>query len=194
MMTTRHSDRWMTLDLPVWLALFVMFAVGMTVIRSVDAGTLAFADSQGTLRLRYPAGWLPTPGSDALLDVQNPISGGPLPARLTVTRQARAAQQTLTDAANEIVLARGNARAMYRVLSLEGVKIGGKDARAIEYAYVADPHEAVLTAQRLPAVVRGVEVVAVEGANIYTIDLRGPAAGYARLRSRLDRILREAQL
>ena len=194
MKSIRRSDRWMKLDLPLWLALVLMLAVGMAVIKSVDASTVAFADSQGTLRLRYPAGWLPTPGSDALLDVQNPISGGPLPARLTVTRQARAGQQTLTDVANEIVLSRGSARAMYRALSLESVKVGGKDARAIEYAFVADPHESVLAAQRLPVVVRGVEVVTVEGANIYTIDVRGPASGFARVRAVLDRIVRDAQL
>lgn len=190
----RRSDRWMRLDLPVFVALAVMLAIGMLVIGSVDARTVSFADPQGSLRLSYPAGWLPASDSDALLDVQNPLSGGALPARLTVTRQARVRDQVLTDAANEIVLARGNTRSLYRVLSLEATRVGGKDARAIEYAYVADPHEAVLAAQRLPVVMRGIEIVAVEGANIYTIDFRAPASGFAKLRPALDRILSESRL
>ncbi len=187
-------DRWVRLDLPVWIALVVMLGLGLLVIRQVDARAHAWADQQGTLRLSYPAGWLPVPGSKALLDLQNPLSGGPLPVRLTVSRSARAGERSLGEAVNDVVLARSQDRTLYRVLSLEAVRIGGKDARAIEYAHVADPHETVFAAQRLPVVVRGVEIIAVEGVAIYSIDFSAPVSTFARQRSVLDRIVRESRL
>lgn len=191
---TPAREQWVRLDLPVWIALVVMLGLGVLFIRQVEARADTWADEQGSLRLSHPAGWLPVPGSTALLDLQNPLSGGPLPVRLTVSRSARQGERSLAEVVNEVVLARSQDRALYRVLSLNAARIGDKEARAIEYAHVADPHEAVLTAQRLPVVVRGIEIVVVEGTAIYSIDFSAPVSTFARQRRALDRIMRESRL
>jgi hypothetical protein len=188
------GQRWLRLDLPVWVAFVVMLGFGMLILRQDDARAHPWTDQQGGLQLRYPVGWLPTPGSKALLDLQDPFSGGPLPVRVIVTRTSTAANRSLAEIVNEVVLAHSQDRTLYRVLSLEAARIGDSEARAIEYAYVADPHEAVLTAQRLPVVLRGVEVVAVQGTTLYSIDFSAPSETFAGQRRVFDRILRESKL
>jgi hypothetical protein len=184
----------MRLDAPVWMALLLMLGFGLLVIRQVDAKVRPWTDQQGSLRLSYPGGWLPVPGSAAALDVQNPLSGGPVPARLTVSRTPRVQDRSLAEVVNDVVLARSQERTLYRVLSLTAVQLGGKEARAIEYACVVDPHETVFAAERLPAVLRGVEIVAVEGNQVYSIDFNAAASTFAGQRRMLDRLVRNARL
>jgi hypothetical protein len=64
---------------------------------------------------------------------------------------------------------------------------------AIEYAFVADPHQGALTAERLPVVMRGVETVVLIDGTVYHIDFRAAAGAFSRARPALDRILREIQ-
>jgi hypothetical protein len=192
--TSGVGGRWTRLDLPVWVALAVMLGIGSALIGAVEARTISLADPQGSLRVQYPAGWIATPGAPGLLDVQDPLSGAAVPTRLIVTRETRAAGQTLSQIAGETVLNRTQQFAMYRVLRQRDVRVGGKNALAIDYAFVADPHEAVLSAQRLPVVMRGTEVVVLADGVVYFIDIRATAALFDRERSTIRRILRGIQL
>lgn len=187
------QDRWTRLDLPVWAAAAVMVAVGWLVIAGVEARSITFADPQGPLRLRYPAGWLPVPGSTALLDVQDPLAGGAVPTRLIVVREPRAAGRPLAEVATEAALARSQRLAMYRVLSERATRVAGRDALIVEYAFVDDPHEAVLAAQRLPVVIRGIEALILAEGATYHIDLRATATVFERDRADFERVLREIQ-
>jgi hypothetical protein len=187
------QDRWKRLDLPLWVAVAVMVAVGWLVIRSVEARTVSFADSQGGLRLRYPAGWFPVPGSTSALEVQDPLSGAAVPTRLIVVREPRVPDRTLAQVSTETVLARSQRLAMYRVISEQSARIGGKDALLVEYAFVEDPHEAVLAARRLPVVVRGLDAVFFADGVTYHVDLRAAATIFDHERRAFDRILGEIQ-
>lgn len=187
-------DRWKQLDLPLWVAVAIMVAAGWLVIANVEARTAAFADPQGTLRVRYPAGWLPVAGSTAALDVQDPFSGGAVPTRLIVAREPRAADRTLAQVATETALARSQQLTMYRVLSERRARVGGQDALLLEYAFVDDPHEIVLAAQRVPVVIRGIEAVIPTERTVYHVDLRAAAAVFERERVDFERILRDIQL
>jgi hypothetical protein len=182
------------LDLPVWIALVVMLAAGWSVLRSTDAQTVEFADAQGPLRLRYPAAWLRVPGSTALLEVQDPLSGAPVATTLLAHRSARQAEQSLDQAAREGAFDRSQQLPMYRVIRQRPTRVGGRDAVAVDYAYIADPHESVLNAERLPVVMRGTEVVVFADQTVYRIDLRAAAAASDRARAQFDRILREVHL
>jgi hypothetical protein len=188
------NERWTRMDLPVWVALAVLLALGCAIVRSVDGRTTSFADPQGRLRLRYPAGWLAVPGSSGLLDVQDPLSGAPVPARLRVTREERTAGQSLTLAASETALARSQQLPMYRVIAQRPLQVAGQDAVAIDYAFVDDPHGTVLFAERLPVVVRGAEAVFLANGSIYHIDVRAPAGASTGARPLLDRVLRSVRL
>lgn len=182
------------LDLPVWIAAVVMLAAGWGLVRSADARTIGFADAQGSLRLQYPAGWSPVPGSAALLEVQDPLSGAPVATTLMVERAPRPADQTLDQIAREGVLERSQQLAMYRVLRQRAIRVGGRDAVAVDYAFVADPHQSVLAAERLPVVTRGTEVVVATDKAVYRIDIRAAAGVIGRAQVRFERILREVQL
>lgn len=191
---TNVGSRWMRLDLPVWVAFAILLGIGTALIGAVEARATTQADPQGSLRVVYPAGWIATPGSPHLLDVQDPLSGAAVPTRLIVTRESIGSERTLSQIASETVLARTQQLAMYRVLTQRDLRIGGRDALAIDYAFVGDPHETVLAAQRLPAVIRGTEVIVLAGGVAYTIDVRAAASIFDRERSTIDRILRGIRL
>lgn len=162
-------------DLPVWIALVVLLGVGWSVKSAVQSRTTVFADPHGSLRITYPARWVAAPGSTAILDVRDPLSGAIVPTGLTVTREPLPAGQSLDQITRREVLARSQQLAMYRVLTVDAVKVGGRDARQIDYAFVADPQGVAFNTQRLPVVVRGLEVIVPAGAAVYRIDFH--AAG-----------------
>ena len=191
---TNVGSRWMRLDLPVWVAFAILLGIGTALIGAVEARTITQADPQGSLRVTYPAGWIATPGSPHLLDVQDPLSGAAVPTRLIVTRESIGSGRTLSQIASETVLARAQQLAMYRVLAQRDLRIGGRDALAIDYAFVGDPHETVLAAQRLPAVMRGTEVIVLADSVAYAIDVRAVASIFDRERSTIDHILRGIRL
>jgi len=72
--------------------------------------------------------------------------------------------------------------------------VGGRDAVAVDYAFVADPHQSVLAAERLPVVMRGTEVVVATDQTVYRMDLRAAAGVIDRAQVRFERILHEVQL
>jgi hypothetical protein len=182
------------LDLPVWIAAVVMLGAGWGLIKSADARMIGFADPQGSLRLQYPAGWLRVPGSTALLEIQDPLSGAPVATTLLAERAPRPADQTLDQIAREGTFDRSQRMVMYRVLRQRAIRVGGHDAVAVDYAFVADPHQSVPEAERLPVVMRGTQVVVATDKTVYRIDLRASAAASDRARVQFERILREVQL
>lgn len=192
---TLETGRWRTKrDLPVWIALAVLLIAGWVLKNSVEGRTAAFADPAGSLRLAYPAGWLAVPGSTALLDVRDPLSGADVPTSLTVTREPRVQDQNPDQIARTGILARTKQLDMYRVLSADPIKVAGKDAIEIHYVFVADPHGAVLELQRIPVVVRGLELVVPADQAVYHIDLRADNAAFDAVRPDLRRILSGIQL
>jgi hypothetical protein len=192
---TLETGRWQTRrDLPVWIALAALLLIGWILKGSVEGRTAGFTDPSGSLRVRYPAGWQAVPGSTALLDVRDPISGTAVPTGLTVTKQARVPNQNFDQIARTEILARTKQLDMYRVLSADPVKVAGKDAVEIQYVFVADPHGAVLELERIPVVVRGLELVVPADQTVYLIDMRADNAAFDAVRPDLDRIMNGIQL
>jgi hypothetical protein len=129
-----------------------------------------------------------------LLEVQDPLSGAAVATTLLAHRGSRAANQTLDQVAREGTFDRSQQLPLYRVLRQRPTRVGGRDAVTVDYAYIADPHESVLTAERLPVVMRGIEVVVFADQTVYRIDLRAAAAASDRARVQFERILREVHL
>lgn len=184
-----ETGRWRTRrDLPAWIALAVLLIAGWALKGSVEGRTEVFADPAGPLRVRYPAGWLAAPGSAALLDVRDPLSGGTVPTSLTITKEPRVQDQSLDRIARDGILLRAKQLDLYRVLSADPIKVAGKDAIEVFYAFVADPRGAVLELERIPVVVRGVELVVAAGPTVYRIDVRADNAAFGALRPTVDRL------
>jgi RsiW-degrading membrane proteinase PrsW (M82 family) len=176
-----------------WMALTAMLMVGWALAGAVEARTVSFADPQGGLRLRYPAGWFAVPGSTNLLDVQDPLSGAPVPTGLIVTREPRPADRTIDQIVRDGVLSQVERLAMYRVLRERSMRVAGQEAIAVEYAFVADPHDTALGAERVPVVMWGKEVVVPAGGVVYRVDVRAASHQAARARALLARVLRTVQ-
>ncbi len=190
-----ETGRWQTRrDLPVWVALAVLLTLGWGLKNSVEGRTALFTDPAGSLRIRYPVGWLAVPGSTALLEVRDPLSGAGVPTSLIVTREPRPADRVPDDIARARILARMRQLDMYRVLSAEPTKVAGKDAVAVSYVFVADPHEIALEMQRIPVVVRGLEFIVPAGSAVYHVDFQAAQAAFDAARPALERILRAIQL
>ena len=190
-----ETGRWQTRrDLPAWIALAVLLIAGWALKGTVEGRTAVFADPAGPLRVRYPAGWLAVPGSAALLDVRDPVSGSDVPTSLTVTKEPRVQDQSLDQIARAGILVRAKQLGMYRVLSADPIKVAGKGAVEVYYAFVADPLGAVLELQRIPVVVRGLEVVVAADHTVYRIDVRADNAAFEALRPDLDRIVNGIRL
>jgi len=181
---------WKSHDYTIYLALVILLALGWGVRASAEGREKTFADPQGTFHLKYPARWLPTAGAGSLLEVEDPLSGGLAPTRLVVSRGPLPTDQGLDQIAQAEVLARARQLDFYRVLSSDPKSVGGRQAVAIEYAFVADPQEGVLAAERIPVVVRGVEVIIPAGTVVYRLDFRAADAVFTSALPAFDRILR----
>lgn len=188
-MPTSHAH-WKSHDYTIYLALLILLALGWAVRASAEGHQKAFADPQGALRLKYPARWLPTAAAGSLLDVEDPLSGGLTPTRLIVSRESRPKDQSLDQIAQADVLARVRQLDFYRELSSDPKRVAGRQAVAIEYAFVADPHQAVLAAERVPVVVRGVEVIVPTDTVVYRLDFQAAAAVFNSALPVFERILR----
>ncbi len=184
---------WTVLDLRVWAALAVLLALGLVLVRATTGAVATFAHPDG-LRLSYPAGWLPASPNGATLALQAPVSAGPLPTELRVTVAPRPPGGSAGAIAAAEVVARARTLPLYRALAIEPVRVPGAEAVAVEYAFVTDPHAAVLSAERIPAVARGVELVVVTSARVFRVDLRTGAETFERVRPTFDRIHRSVRV
>jgi hypothetical protein len=181
---------WKAHDFTVWIALIVLLALGLGVRAAAEGRDASFADAQGTLRLAYPARWLPIAGSGYLLAVEDPLSGALAPTGLTVSRDAAPKDQPLDQIGRADVLGRSRVFNLYRALSVDPATVAGRAAIAITYAYVADPQGGALASERVPVVVRGVEVLVATDAALYRIDFTAADAVFDGARPVFDKILR----
>lgn len=184
---------WSRLDLRLWTALLVLLALGLAPVRAATGAVTAFTHPDG-LRLAYPAGWLAARRDGAVLAVQAPVSRGPVPTELRVTAAPRPRGQSPAAIAAADVVARSGALSLYRALAIEPTTVPGAEAVAVEYAFVTDPHAAVLAAERIPAVVRGVELVVVTSTRVFRVDLRTSAGSFEQVRPTFDRIRRSVRV
>jgi RsiW-degrading membrane proteinase PrsW (M82 family) len=194
---TGATNRGLHLDLAIWAVAVALFVAGRVSLDAVGARTTTFLDDTGRLRIPYPASWLPSAPSvrgQALLAIYDPQSGGAVLTALVITREPHDPARSASEVARDGALARSQRMPMYRMLSDRNLTVAGRDAVAIEYAYVEDPHATVLAARRLPVVMRGIEVVIPADGVVYRVDLRATEPVYARAHARFARMLAEARL
>ena len=177
----------------MWAALAVFLALGLAPVRATTGAVAAFAHPEG-LRLSHPAGWLPASRDGAALALQAPVSGGALPTELRVTVAPRPPGGSAGSIAAADAVARARTLPLYRALAIEPATVPGADAVAVEYAFVADPHAAVLVAERILVVVRGVELVVVTATRVFRVDLRTGAETFERVRPTFERIRRSVRV
>ncbi len=154
----------------VWLTVLICLLIGWVITTTVTGQTDTAPIANGTIR--YPANWVKTKEDGAIFAATD-LSDGSYGARISV-RQANKAdlvgpqgQDNLDNAASGWTLLRSQDLEGYRVLKIDQVKLQGRDAVAIEYAYLTDSPEGQ-AAGVMPALMHAIDTVIASG-DQYTI-------------------------
>jgi hypothetical protein len=145
----------------VWALVIVLLAVGLfarTIVlnRWSDFG-------QDNLSVSYPASWtrLASQAEHEVLGVREPFDAGMFPARFTLLQMPVTDISTSAQTPGDFALkwADRNAKDLlgYKVLSIEEVKVRGKDAVRVDYVYVTEAEMA--TPNSVPIVAEGADVL-----------------------------------
>lgn len=149
----------------VWLLVLVLLAVGL-IARTIVVNR-AITATAGTVTVRYPATWtaLEKQGADELLNVGESFDSGLFPARFSLFQMPVTSISTRAQSLGDFALSWSNRGAKdllgYKVLGIDPLKVRGKDAVRVDYAYVADP--ALATPNSIPVVAHGSDVLIQQG-------------------------------
>jgi len=170
----RH-DRWADWVVVTVLAVALLLGWG---IRSLAEGRRdTFTNADAGLSVRYPRNWLVKPGQDWAFQVVNPNSGTfktTYEVRVWPIEASEAVTPTLAVVLNNASLSRARQVTAYRLFDLEsGREVGGRPTMEATYVYVHESSD--LFTQRIPVVVRGLDVAVAGGQRVYVFSLLAAA-------------------
>ncbi|MCX6031113.1 MAG: PrsW family glutamic-type intramembrane protease [Chloroflexi bacterium] len=172
----------------VWAAVIGLLVVGLLVRGAIEGRTQRF--SGNGVALSYPAGWsvLRDEQPGQFLHVADAFSPDQTPIGVSV-RQLPAAEvgrgaQSLGDLAMMWSNRQGQDLLGYNALGVEPAKVGGKDAVALDYAYVVQPPGA-----GVPAVMRAEDILLRNGDTLTLVTFAAPADEYEGQTATWRRIL-----
>jgi hypothetical protein len=154
----------------VWLTVLISLLIGWVITTTVTGQTASAPIASGSLR--YPASWVKTKEDGAIFAATD-LNNGSYGARISVRQVGKAdligarGQDNLDNAASGWTVLRSQDLEGYRVLKIDQVKLQGRDAVAIEYAYLTDAPEGQ-AAGAMPALMHAIDTVIASG-DQYTI-------------------------
>lgn len=193
-------NRLRELEWPVWATVIVALLLGLLVERLDVNRTRTVA--AGNTRLSYPTGWSRTREDGAVFAASDISRGGGFGPRVSVrevpkeqllppANSAAGAGFTLRDVATGWSVTRSGQLVAYRVLDTKALRLHGRDAQAIDYAYASGSTEGSTGAA--PEIVRARDVV-VDGGNQYEIlTFAATNADYQRLTGQQFPLFRNVQ-
>ena len=181
-----RTQRWSTL-VTVFVALLAL-GVGFLFKGQLVGATTPFRDLAAGILARYPAGWLlDTSGDEYVFRAQAPKSTG-FRTTLQVSVQAIGADAAARNILDTLTLARAQTLAAYDVLrSAPFVLPDGEEAVRLDYVYVATDDNPFL--ERIPSVVRGVDIVTIKRGQAIIVTFRVEADRFDDETWRLDQFL-----
>ena len=150
----------------VWLTLIICLLIGWVVMTTVTGRTETVSDVAGG-SIRIPDRWIKTKEDGAVFAATN-LRAGTYGSRISVRQIAKAdllperSGDELGTAANNWTLLRSPDLEGYRILNIQTMKLQGRDAVAIEYAYITDPPEGAGSGV-MPALMHAVDTVIASG-------------------------------
>lgn len=161
-------------EIAVIIVTLVALLAGWLYMGSVQSRTLPF-DAEG-LKASVPAGWIQSePGGEVVMQVRQRASAG-FQTEYTVTQQLLTADSGMNEVVSLLTIRYGQELTAFRVLSQQAVKVNGRDAYEISYAYVeADPNISHLD---LPVVVRGLDYIFLNGEKAIIATYRASESEY----------------
>jgi hypothetical protein len=177
----RRRDRWA--DWAVIVLVAVALFLGLALREAVRSRTVPFAFPEAPVSGRCPANWVRDTGDDPLLRARDPL-GGEFRTTIELRSRPLAAGAEPAIVLDALALERAGQVAAYRMLSTDQVLLSGQDATRRTFAYVhvdSDPY-----VDRLPVVVRGMDLALREGNRVVVVTLLADAdrfdANYRYLR------------
>jgi RsiW-degrading membrane proteinase PrsW (M82 family) len=181
--TSKEEPEW-----AVWAAVIGLLVVGL-IVRGVIEGRTQRFNGNG-VALSYPAGWsvLADTQPGQFLHVADAFSPDLTPVGVSV-RQLPAAEvgrgaQSLGDLTMMWSSRQGQDLLGYNALGVEPVKVRGKDAVAVDYAYVVQPPGA-----GIPTVIRAEDILLRSGDALTIVTFAAPVDEYAGQAATWRRIL-----
>jgi hypothetical protein len=166
-----RRDRWA--DWAVIGVLIVALLLGWGVKALAEGQRTTFADEETGLTVRYPKDWMLKSDAKLVFQAVDPASGDfkttyqirayPIDATASVT-------STLSVVLNNASLAQAQQRTAYRLFDMaEGGQIGGQPTMEATYVFVVEGSD--LFVQRMPVVVRGLDIAVAQGDTAYVFTL-----------------------
>ena len=200
-----------------WLVIglvILALIVGWVLKVSIQGQTATFTSE--SLSVRYPVDWLLGKDEDALFTVTDPDSLSTFKtafsARVEPLGEGEEQEYVfkvegvdasvkplgevtgLNAAANRLVMRKNKELKEYNVLSARETTLMGREALAIEYAYVDSPRAGWATAPSLPVVVQAVDTVTIQGDQVYIFTYAADANIFAQEKGTLAAILESVRL
>ena len=170
---TKDEPEWI-----VWLVAAALLIAGALIGRDV-LGQTRTATAAG-MSVTYPARWSRTSEPGASIAAFDRKGGGADGARVSAHQVPKAdvlvASGTILDGATNWTLSRGAELAGYRVLNMAAVKVAGRDAARVDYAYLLDASSGAM-----PSLMRATDTLVPCGEKVCVLSFAAPAAEYAGL-------------
>jgi hypothetical protein len=162
-------------------------AAGLLFKAQILSSAKPFRDLAAGILAQYPAGWLLDTEGPYVFRAQDPETSG-YPATIQVAVQSIGADASARNILDGQTLERAQTLAAYRPLQTESFSLpDGEPAIRHEYVYVAtDPNPYL---EDIPAVVRGVDVVAIKRGQAIIVTFRVEADRFEEESWRLDQFL-----
>lgn len=134
--------------------------LGLSLRQQNMSQTWRYENREVGIEALYPAGWLVDEGGDYVVRIRDPYAR-PFKTQYQIRIVPAGGQTSIRNVLDSLTLQRSTDLAAYRVFSVDEVPVGGAMLTQMNFAFVdADPNPFI---QRLPVVVRGMDVVIRDG-------------------------------
>jgi hypothetical protein len=150
----------------VWLTVVICLLIGWVIATTVSGRTETVPDGAGG-SITIPATWIKTKEAGALFAATD-LNAGTYGSRISVRQVSKAdllpprSGDTLEVAASNWTLIRSPELEGYRVLQIAPTTIQGRNAVAIEYAYLTDPPQGGGTGV-MPGLMHAIDTIVASG-------------------------------
>ena len=194
--STTHPRTDQLADWAVIVTLAAALVLGTAVMALAQGQRSTYSSPEAGLTVQYPQDWLLRPAEGLIFQAVAPESGGfktTYQVRTLPVAATDATTATLSLALNNLALTRGQRETTFRLLETnEAAPVHEVPAAEATFVYVAKPAD--LFAQRLPAVIRGLDLALAHGDRAYVFTLLAEDDAYETAEARFRRFVESAAI